>query len=178
MTNSGAFGHILVPVDFIPADQDAVEAGRALEVGNQALEFSPASEESVRLAAAVARGSGGTIRLLHATPAMNLGSMYHGPVSVPANVVEEIHERAKTLSLTALEALRDRHCEGLTTELVAKPGVPLDLVLAEAKLFGADLIVMAASGRSRVARFFVGSTVDRVVRQADCPVLVVPTARE
>jgi hypothetical protein len=34
--------------------------------------------------------------------------------------------------------------------------------------------VLAASGRSRVARFFVGSTADRIIREASCPVLVVP----
>jgi nucleotide-binding universal stress UspA family protein len=35
---------------------------------------------------------------------------------------------------------------------------------------------MASSGRSRVARFFVGSTADRVIREANCPVLVIPAA--
>jgi nucleotide-binding universal stress UspA family protein len=105
---------------------------------------------------------------------MNMGSIYTGPVAVPAKVINDIHERARVTSLTALEALRDRHCQGLSVELVAKPGMPLDSVLEEAEQYRADLIVMAASGRNRVARFFVGSTVDRVVRQADCPVLIVP----
>jgi nucleotide-binding universal stress UspA family protein len=37
----------------------------------------------------------------------------------------------------------------------------------------ADLIVLATHGRGRVARFFLGSVADKVVRGATCPVLVV-----
>lgn len=62
----------------------------------------------------------------------------------------------------------------MTLEYVVRPGQPLAVVLEEAERFKPDLIVMAASGRSRVARFFVGSTADRVIRQAPCPVMVVP----
>ena len=56
-------------------------------------------------------------------------------------------------------------------------GVPTgfyDLDRMTAGLQAGDLIVLAASGRSRVARFFVGSTADRIIREASCPVLVVP----
>jgi nucleotide-binding universal stress UspA family protein len=59
-------------------------------------------------------------------------------------------------------------------EFVVRPGAALDVILEEARRFRADLVVMAASGRSKVARFFVGSTADRVIRQMHCPVLVIP----
>lgn len=168
------FQRILVPVDFAPATEETVEAGQAVEVGNQELEFAPASERAVQIAAGIARGSGGILRMIHATPPLQMGSIYTGPVGVPAKVLTEIHDRAKVTSLQALGILKDRHCSGVTVELEARPGVALDVVLEEASQFGADLVVMAASGRSRVARFFVGSTADRVIRQAECPVLVVP----
>ncbi len=51
----------------------------------------------------------------------------------------------------------------------ARPGVALYAIIEEAEKHRIDLIVLAASGRSRVARFFVGSTADRVIRQAPCP---------
>src|SRR5262249_38500729 len=38
----------------------------------------------------------------------------------------------------------------------------------------ADLIVMGVSGHGTVGRLLFGSTTDRVVRQATCPVLTVP----
>lgn len=170
------FRKILVPVDFMPASPETIEAGEAIEIGNQQLEFSPASETSVKLAAGIARGSGAVIHMLHATPPLQMGSIYTGPVGVPTQVLTDIHDRAKATSVQALTVLRDRHCQGLQVELDARPGVALDVVLEEAERLPADLIILAASGRSRVARFFVGSTADRVIRQAHCPVLVVPAA--
>jgi nucleotide-binding universal stress UspA family protein len=35
------------------------------------------------------------------------------------------------------------------------------------------MIVMATRGRGRVARWLLGSTADRVIRSAPCPVLTV-----
>jgi nucleotide-binding universal stress UspA family protein len=37
-----------------------------------------------------------------------------------------------------------------------------------------DLVVMATFGRGRVDRFIFGSTTERVMRKARCPVLVIP----
>jgi nucleotide-binding universal stress UspA family protein len=42
---------------------------------------------------------------------------------------------------------------------------------------GADLIVVGTVGRSFLGRAFVGSVADKVVRRAECSVLVVPTKR-
>lgn len=171
---SDHFERIVVPVDFQPASDEVVEAGNAVEIGNHQLEFAPASVRAVRLAATLARTGGGRILMVHATPPMQYSAMYTGPVSVPAQVIEEIHTRARDTSKEALEILSQRYCEGLTVEYAIRPGVALNVVLEESERYGADLIVMAASGRSRVTRFFVGSTADRVIRQAACPVLVIP----
>jgi nucleotide-binding universal stress UspA family protein len=37
----------------------------------------------------------------------------------------------------------------------------------------ADLVALATHGRGRIARLFLGSVADKVVRAAPCPVLVV-----
>ena len=36
------------------------------------------------------------------------------------------------------------------------------------------LVVMGTFGKARIDRFFFGSTTERVVRSASCPVLVIP----
>jgi nucleotide-binding universal stress UspA family protein len=171
---SDHFHRILVPVDFLPASDEAIQSGQATKVGNHELEFAPASIRAVRLAAALARSGGGKLTMLHATPAMQSSVVYTGPVTVPAQILTEIHARAKETSLAALAVLTERHCQGIEVERVARPGTSVHIVLEEAKRVDADLIVMAASGRSRVARFFVGSTADRIIREAGCPVLVIP----
>jgi nucleotide-binding universal stress UspA family protein len=39
---------------------------------------------------------------------------------------------------------------------------------------GVDLIITSTHGRSGLRRVFMGSTAERIVRYAPCPVLVVP----
>jgi nucleotide-binding universal stress UspA family protein len=62
--------------------------------------------------------------------------------------------------------------EGLTVDSrVAVNDLPTAAVLDAAA--GHDLIALATHGRSRMARLFLGSVADKVVRGAACPVLVV-----
>lgn len=168
------FQRILVPVDFQPADDEATEAGHAIVIGGHGLEFSPASLRAVAMAATIARASKGKLVLVHVTPAMQSTSMYTGPVTLPAAIIDEIESKARATSQGALDYLAEQYCKGLAVDYAIGPGHPAQCVLAEATRAQADLIVMAASGRSRVARFFVGSTADRVIREAPCPVLVIP----
>ena len=180
MTESDAITlqRILVPVDFSEASDEQVAAGEALTVGAHHVDVAPASRRALQLAAAIARGAGPGARLclLHATPALDVSTMYTGPagVTLPAKVVHELHERAEATSMGVLQALAQRYAAGIEVTPVARSGRALDVILEEAQAFEAELIVMAASGRSRVARFFVGSTADRIIRRAACPVLVVP----
>lgn len=50
-------------------------------------------------------------------------------------------------------------------------------ILEEAKRRRSDLIVMATQGRHGVGRLLLGSVAERVVRSAECPVLIVPPKR-
>ena len=128
------------------------------------------------LAAELASLSGGTLILLHVTPPLAYSSMYTGSLTVGLSqqVMAEVHKAAFDTSIAALRAVAERHCGGIEVLFEARPGVPLSVILGESERHKADLIVLAASGRSRVARFFVGSTADRIIREASGPVLVVP----
>lgn len=174
------FARILVPIDFSPASDEHVAAGQAVEIDGQYIEFSPSSLRSVAFAADLARASLGKVILLHVTPALNYSTMYAGNlrVGLSPQVLGEVHQAAQKTSTAALGALAQRYCAGVETIIEARPGVALSVILEEAERKAADLIVLAASGRSRVARFFVGSTADRVIREAVCPVLVIPALHE
>ena len=50
---------------------------------------------------------------------------------------------------------------------------PADEILAAAREWEADAIVIGTHGRSGMSRLVLGSTAESVVRQALCPVLVV-----
>ncbi|MBC8067190.1 MAG: universal stress protein [Deltaproteobacteria bacterium] len=169
------FKRILVPVDFEPATDEAVESGGAIDAAGQHVELSAASMAAVAMAAGLARvGPGGKLYLVHVTPAFQTATMYTGPVSLPVGVLEEIQERAREAALAVLRHLTEKLCGGCVVEHIVGPGQTAQGVIEEAGRIDADLIVMAASGRSRVARFFVGSTADRVIRESPCPVLVIP----
>jgi len=79
---------------------------------------------------------------------------------------------------TAEENLREmagpgRSGASIKTRCVTKPGVPSHEIVEFAKESGTDLIVMATHGYTGWKHFCIGSTAERVVRAAPCPVMVV-----
>ena len=64
---------------------------------------------------------------------------------------------------------------GVETETVHRVGLPVDEILARAKK--ADYIVMGSHGHGAVYDLLVGSTTHGVLKQAPCPVVIVPPAR-
>lgn len=172
------FHRILVPVDFTGATDELVASGLHVELGEMKIEFASASARSLEIAAGLV--DGGELHLLHATPAMDQALHYGAAarIGMLSSAIEEIHRDARKASIEVLQSLAARYCPGVKVSFESRPGPPLPLILDEARSFGADLIIMPASGRSSVARFFLGSTADRVIREAGCPVLVIPPGPE
>ena len=130
-----------------------------------------ASEEVVRTGLKVARAAQARVALVHAyAPRV----AYGGAPFVPELPMEGVVEAEK-------ESLR-REMESQAVRLGIKPeelaGFELGLAPAHqmlmetAKALHAGLIVVGAAEAPRIAKLF-GSTADRVVRKATCPVLVV-----
>ncbi len=175
------FSHVLVPVDFSRATDQLIADGKAITVGEDLhIEVSEASARSIETAVQLCDPSG-EVRLLHATPALEHGTIYGGAAGLGglSTAIDEIHANAHAAAVQCLEHLAASHREvGPKISCHAQHGVAVRVVLNTASDFDADLIILAASGRNRVARFFLGSTADRIIREAECPVLVMPTERE
>lgn len=62
---------------------------------------------------------------------------------------------------------------GVDVEVEDARGVA-DAIVRRAVTLGADLLVMGTHGRTGVNRWFAGSVAERVLRNAPCPVMVVP----
>jgi nucleotide-binding universal stress UspA family protein len=62
--------------------------------------------------------------------------------------------------------------EGVAVEMVVRFGDPTAEILHEAEAFGADLIVLATTGRSALGRTMFGSVAEAVFRKAQVPVLL------
>ncbi|HRI83414.1 MAG TPA: universal stress protein, partial [Opitutaceae bacterium] len=65
----------------------------------------------------------------------------------------------------------------LTFTRVARPGDPVEQILAAARETAADLVVMSTAGHHSFLDALRGSTTERVLRQLSCPLLTVPVLR-
>jgi nucleotide-binding universal stress UspA family protein len=137
-----------------------------------AVDFSDTSSDAVRYAHEVAKSFEATIHLLHVVP-----DPLQQPWAVEAPGLDfpgladqwrvEAQER-----LTALAA--DANIEPAGSALTVLAGVPHRVIAEYATTHAIDLIVLGSHGHSPVVHFLLGSVTERVVRQAVCPVLVVP----
>jgi nucleotide-binding universal stress UspA family protein len=62
---------------------------------------------------------------------------------------------------------------GIDVDLLAREGYPPEVIDEEARRLSADVIAMGVHGRSGLKRLFLGSTAERVLPAAPCPVLTV-----
>jgi len=60
--------------------------------------------------------------------------------------------------------------------VLIRRGAPADEILKAAKERHADLVVVGRHGPGLLERFLMGTTAERVVREAPCPVLTVHAA--
>ncbi|HRJ74082.1 MAG TPA: universal stress protein [Terrimicrobiaceae bacterium] len=72
-----------------------------------------------------------------------------------------------------MQAIAQRDFAGLRTEIHLREGHPFEEIVNTARKAKADLIIMATHGATGLDRILMGSTAERVVRHAECPVLVV-----
>ena len=66
---------------------------------------------------------------------------------------------------------------GVKVQPYLRVGYPFDEIVLMANHFDVDLIIIGSHGRSGISRLLVGSTAERVVEHAPCPVLVVKGSR-
>ena len=171
----GAFKRVLVPVEFEGAGQTEIAADRAVEVAKDKwVVVGTPTVQAMKLASRLA--AGGEVRLCHAAPDLRRAVTYGGPDSTwfRQGSLISLEREAADQSLLVLRRLGELHCPGVTLGYDVSCGPALDVILEAAKAHPPDAIVMAASGRGRVRRAVLGSIADKVIRQAVCPVVVVP----
>ena len=65
-------------------------------------------------------------------------------------------------------------CKNVNLKTLIKEGKPSNEIIKVLKEEDIDLVVMGASGRHGLDRFMLGSVTERVVREAEKPVMVTP----
>jgi len=93
------------------------------------------------------------------------------PLEFGVAEVDELNQTSQRLVDEIVDAHDDRDIE---VHGAIRRGRPADSILDYATENDVDLILVGRTGRGRVADVLLGSTADRVVRQASVPVIVVP----
>ena len=89
---------------------------------------------------------------------------------------KEMLESHRQRAAEKLEEYAAAHLTGRNVETVAISGVPSAEIVKFADDHQVDLIVMASNGYGPVRQLLLGSTTERVLHHARCPVLVIPSA--
>jgi universal stress protein A len=143
--------HILVPTDFSPS------ADRALEYA-----ITLAQPLQARLT---------LLHVCHPTPwAMG---------DIPASSLEAYLQGREADAQHQMQAAQERvHQAGLPCDSVIVEGIPYQTIVDLAGNRGVDLIVRGTHGRTGLLHVRLGSIAERVVQLAPCPVLVTRGAPE
>jgi nucleotide-binding universal stress UspA family protein len=127
-------------------------------------DFSPLSEEALRLAYFLAKDHGARLIVLHVReiPVAVYGEFGYVPVE-PENddAIREQLSRVRPAQSTP------------RVEHVLRSGNPAEEIVRIANETPCDLIVMGTHGRTGFARMLMGSVAENVMRKAPCPVLTI-----
>lgn len=132
------------------------------------VDLSPAAERTVKAAAGMARDWKGRILLFHVFDSRAVEDTYglHG--------LREQEVRAR-MRANAGEAMRrilaKPWIKGLRVEVRLADGIPPEAIVAAAKEWKADLLVLTRRRRSGLSHLLYGRTSDAVHRESPCAVL-------
>ena len=130
------------------------------------IDFSEHALHALVVAEGLAKSAGGTLTLLHVVEPL--------PGAADSPLFLQIDEVVSACQ-KKLEALPGKR--GIDPQLIGrvivKTGAAWSEIVATAKALNRDLIVIATHGYTGLKHVFMGSTAERVVRHASCPVLVV-----
>ena len=132
------------------------------------VDFSSPSQEALGFARRFARSFAGEITLLHVVQKTVVAPFPEVPPYLDYTA-EDFDDAEKNLQILAGEIGSD----ALKVHTVVRNGLAAHEIVEAAKEFDSDLIVIATHGYTGWRHFCIGSTAERVVRAAPCPVFVV-----
>jgi universal stress protein A len=139
------------------------------------IDFTPGSEKAVDLACLLARPLGAGLVLLHVYEPPDAASAI-----VPGADADRDEAESRSFSDRGLTRMRDDLALRGFTDVVLRtePGAAEQVILDLATADEYALIVMGTHARTGLDRLVQGSVAERVVRSAKCPVLTVHLPRD
>jgi nucleotide-binding universal stress UspA family protein len=131
------------------------------------IDFSPGSEQALRIAARMALDANAELVVVHA--------WYIPPAAVagehvfPAHVIQQIVDDSQRGLDDAVTRASGYGAKRVSSKLLT--GTPWAEIVSELERQACDLCVIGTHGRTGMSRIFLGSVAEKVVRHAPCSVL-------
>ena len=138
-----------------------------------AIDGSPTSDKALDEGIRLARSDGASLLLLHVVDELGYVKGFESAMNYVNEIVPLMREAGEKLLARARQKALD---QGVTADgmlLVAGAGRVSEHVNEQARLAGAELIVVGSHGRRGVGRVLLGSDAEQIVRHATLPVLIV-----
>jgi nucleotide-binding universal stress UspA family protein len=139
------------------------------------IDFSEFSQHALDCAVAIARRYKSRVIALHVFaewPAVDVIPSLRTQ-ALQSVSLKDVGREELMRQLQRVVARRPAHDVHIEARLEEAPDVHRE-ILAQADVLKADLIVIGSHGRSGFERILLGSTTEKVLRKATCPVMVVP----
>ena len=136
------------------------------------IDFSEHSKEALQYAIPFAQQFKAALELLYVVePTIYPADFSFGQIGFP-NIEEELRTRGNTELEKLIQQDIKRRVKATKTVRVGKPFYEINQYAVEENI---DMIIIATHGHSGMEHILFGSTAEKVVRKAPCPVLVVRT---
>jgi nucleotide-binding universal stress UspA family protein len=137
-------------------------------------------------AAGLAQRFGAKIHIVHVVEPMS--EYAHSLIDnyVPPEMQEKLRREGYEEARKEIQRRLDKFCQerlgGETLTQVASSkvieGLPVQVILDEAKRLNADLVVLGTHGQTALGEMFMGSVAHKVTTKSKVPVLLIPIAKK
>lgn len=164
-------------IDAMSANSEAAARrtgrGKALQIDRilVPLDFSESSVDALRFALPFASETGARLDLLHVIEPIPAAFGPPGEAGYVPPEPDQQQQRAAAARLKQLAAAEVRR--PVRANPLVKQGTPAQVINETAAELRSNLLILSTHGHTGLRRFFLGSTAEKVVRRAPCPVLTV-----
>ena len=137
-------------------------------------DFSAPSLKALDFAVPLAAKFGAEVILLHVVEPVTYADNLLSP-----GEIEQVRAGTRRQRKKILDAIiRDKVDREITSVTLVTIGKPHEEIIQAAKSMRADMIIIATHGYTGLKHVWLGSTTEKVVRRAQCPVLTVRAAAQ
>lgn len=139
------------------------------------VDFSPCSEEAFRVAMSMARVFQSEVILLHVIDTKSLDTLNRLGLGLPSEESQQKKRLCHHARLNARRLLTSDEAKGVAIRRFVVEGSPFVEIARTVRTEKVTVVIMGSyGGAGGVEKIFFGSTAEKVVRTAGCPVLTVP----